>query len=165
MAYIIEGTNCPLIFCANVRTGSTAIANAMMDMGARRLGEHHDHPLYIPPDSIVFQTVRCPFEVFTSLWFKGRPYECFEHFVYAACRGEYTHVTIPMYPRLAITHNVKYNRLEREFRKLCNMAGVEPEPMKRTPSRTPCNSDHMFSRYLRQLVLKTFGKEMKRLEI
>lgn len=166
MAYIIEGTNCHLIFCANVRTGSTATANALRKMGAQETGPgHHGQPRHIPPGSIVFQTVRCPFEVLTSLWFKGRPYGCFECFVFAACRGEYEWVTIPMYNRLAITHNVKYNRLESEFRKLCKMAGVEPEPFKRTPSRTVWRADHMFSKYLRQPVIVTFGEEMKRLGI
>jgi len=164
MSYIIEG-DCPLIFCANVRTGSNATANAMLEMGARRLGKHHDHPAYIPPGAIVFQTVRCPFEVLASLWWKGQPYGCFECFIFAACRGEYDHVTVPMYPRLDITHNVGYNKLESEFRKLCEMAGVKPVSFKRTPSRTKWKADHMFSKYLRQPVLEAFGEEMKELGI
>ena len=161
MAYIIEGS-CPLIFCANPRTGSASIANAFMEMGAERDGEHHDPPSHVSDDAIVFQTVRLHFDVLNSLWWKGRPYGNFEQFVFAACAGQYQHVHIPMYGRFDAPLFIRYNMLQRGFFDVCGRAGVEPVPLKRTPSRTMRPTKEMFSAYLRQPVIETFGEEMKR---
>ena len=163
MAYAVYGDKM-LIFCANVRTGSTAIANALMEIGAKRDVDHHSDPVFIPENAIVFQVVRCPFEVLNSLWWKAKPHGNFEKFIREACAGNYEHVKVPMYWRTGITHTIYYAPdLQEPFDKICRMAGIEPPRLQRTLTRTAATADEMFSDYLREMVLEAFGPDINRL--
>ena len=159
MAYILYGTR-PLIFCANPRTGSTAMAQALQGLGAELTGPgHHGQPRFIPEDAVVFQEVRDHLEVINSFWWKSRPTGDFSKLVRLVCRGEYAHLGCPrMYERQGITHTIDYHRLTVEFRLVCNLAGVAPPKLVRTPSRT---QRQMFTTQLAQQVRETYAEELR----
>lgn len=160
MAYFINGDR-PLIFVANPRTGSTAIAQALRFMGARKSGDHHMQPFYIPPGAIVFQVVRHHREVLNSLWWRSKPTGNFENFLDLALSGMYDYVTVPrMYCRTGITHTIQYDNLEEGFRLVCEAAGVKAPELFRTPSRTKKTEAEMFPPHLREQVREVYWEEM-----
>lgn len=158
MAYLIQGTR-PLIFVANPRTGSTAVANALTTMGAQVSGNHHSQPFYIPDNAIVFQVVRNHFDVLNSFWWKSKPTGNFESFIGLTLSGGYEYIRVPkMYWRTGITHTIQYDSLAESFKWLCEMAGLKPMQLIRTPSRT---KHTMFSLHVAQRVYETYEREMK----
>lgn len=158
MSYILNGLR-PLVFYANPRTGSTAIANALLEMGAQVDGGHHAHPIHIPLGAIVMQTVRSHFEVLNSLWFKGRPGSDFPDFIQRACGGGYQYAKIPMYNNEGVTHTLRYEHLEKDFRWACAQAGFRDPPLLEwVNSRTQGN---LFTPALEDKVRDTWGEEME----
>lgn len=160
MAYHIIGTK-SLIFCANPRTGSTAVAKALRDMGATIIDGHHRPPRYIPSGAIVCQTVRSHWDVLNSLWFRGRPTGKFEHFIEAVCAGRYELATVPMYQFKGITFNMRYETLQADFTQVCVSAGLNPPQLPVTPTRTSQPASETFKDSgLIRLVQKTYDNEM-----
>ena len=160
MAYIIDGDR-PLIFTANPRTGSTAVANALKTMGAQITGgSHHSQPLYVPPSAIVFQVVRNHFEVINSFWFKSKPTGNFESFIGLVTSGGYEYVRVPKMYWRPVTHTVKYTDIDSGFKWVCNMAGLEPVEMSRTPTRTNVTADEMFSKAMHDKVHEIYRDEI-----
>lgn len=161
MAYIITGTR-PLVFCANPRTGSTAIAKALQSVGAQLTGSHHGQPFYVPDNSVVFQVVRDHREVINSFWWKSKPGDNFEEFVNLVCSGGYKHIKVPkMYDRLGITHTIHYSDLPDSFEWICMMVGVDPPELMTTPTRTEKSAKEMFSPHLKDKVRETFSEEIQ----
>lgn len=162
MSYIINGTR-PLIFCANPRTGSTAIAKALKYIGAQVTESgHHGPPRFIPDNAIVFQVVRHHLEVINSFWWKSKPTGNFESFVDLVCSGGYKQLAIPMYGRPFITHTILYQDLPDSFEWVCMMAGIEPPDLQKTPSHTQLIAREMFSPHLAQKVWDVYGEEMSK---
>ncbi len=160
MAYILEADR-TLIFCANPRTGSTAVAAAMVLLGAREDGGHHGQPFYIPPGAIVFQVVRHHREVLNSFWWRSKPTGNFENFLDLALDGRYPYIRTPkMYNRLGITHSIQYDELEEGFRFLCRMVGVEAPDLPRIPSKTRKHESEMFPPHLKEQVRDVYREEM-----
>jgi len=161
MAYIVFGKR-PLVFVANPRTGSTAVANALKTMGAQVSGNHHSQPFYIPPGSIVFQVVRNHFDVLNSFWWKSKPTGNFERFIDLALAGGYEYIKVPrMYWRFGITHTIQYDSMVEDFKWLCGIVDLKPVPLLRTPSRTQRTAQDMFSPHIAQRVQEVYREEME----
>lgn len=156
MAYILNGDR-PLIFCANPRTGSSAIASAMRFLGGRQDGGHHDQPFYIPPRSIVFQVVRNHLEVINSFWWKSKPTGNFENFLDLVLSGRYPYIRTPRMYWRKTTHKILYDNIEEGFKWVCGMAGLESPGLHRTPSRT---QGWAFQPHLEEQVREVYREEM-----
>ncbi len=161
MAYILNTGHRPLIFCANPRTGSTAIADAMVRMGASQDGGHHGQPFFIPDHSLVFQVARNHFDVINSFWFKSRPTGNFESFIDLVCDGGYPYLEPPkLYNRGGVTHTIMYHELPDSFEWVFGMVGLEAPELDKVHSRTRHSAGTMFSPLLAKKVYDVFSEEM-----
>lgn len=145
MAYIIEGTEYPVIYIANYRVGSTATAATLMDMGARQVNHHHGLPsledAYIP-SALTVQTVRHHADVITSLWFKQGMRCEIEELIDNILAGENDYLRPhTFYDRYPCNFPLRYENLQFEFDNLCVIAGLPETTLKVKPSQRPAKHD------------------------
>lgn len=166
MAYFIQG-NRPVIFLANPRTGSTAIANVLLENGAEQFGSHHCGMPPTPDNTLVVQTVRHHCDVLVSYWYKAQQGVKFDYFVNTVLDGENGHLrsdgfysswagSLPNFVLL-------YENLDFEFENLCGIAGLPQMKIPRTPTRRPegVKWQTMFTTGLRDKVFERYHTEME----
>ncbi len=168
MAYLIEGTKHRVIYCANYRVGSSATTEALMEMGAKKLGEHHDRPqpIDITPDTIVVETVRHHCDVMVSWWFWRNSRISLTKLVRYVLDGHHGALRSgAFYARFASNYLLQYATLEFEWEVLCLNAGLEhrPLPVKSTKRTDDVKWQSLFPHELRQEVGERYRDEMERL--
>ena len=164
MAYLLNTGTRPLIFVANPRTGSTAMAKALEQMGATVDGGHHTPPRYIPDDAVVFQVVRSHFDVLNSLWWKGKPGRTPAKFIDIVAAGKYEHARVPYYRFSGVTHNVYYHNML-SLDEVFYEVGLLPPLLERTPTRTEKPAFETFGAYEVSKIRETYMDEMKSLNL
>ena len=125
MAYIIEGTNYPVVYIANYRVASTSTAGTLMNMGARQVNHHHGLPDEEIPGALVVQTVRHHCDALVSYWFnQGRRYQ-FNELVDRVLSGRDEYFRAEgFYNRYPCNYILRYETLQLEFDTLCLNAGL-----------------------------------------
>jgi hypothetical protein len=168
MAYLIEGKNHRVIYCANYRVGSGATAEALMEMGATKLGEHHDppEPWYVTPDTIVVETVRHHCDVMVSWWFWRNSRISLTKLVRYVLDGHHGALqSDAFYNRYDSNYLLQYATLDFEWEVLCLNAGIEhrPLPVKETKRTDGVKWESLVPYELREEVEERYGDEMARL--
>lgn len=170
MAYLIHGTRHPVIYCANPRTGSTAMAMTLQNMGCECISKHHCEPPVdkIPNDCLIVESVRHHCDVFVSWWFWRNSSMAFPKYVRKIMQGEHGFLKANrLYDRFPMTNYIlRYETLEFEWQTLCSVAGIEYRPLLRSKNtKRPKNIkwDLLFDYGLRREVYGMYGEEMERL--
>lgn len=167
MSYSIQGSEHPVVFCANPRTGSTALANTLLSMGAVKEGEHHDPPTEVREGTLVVETVRHHCDVFVSWWFWRNSSISFPKFVRMVMDGQHPMLRPnQLYGRFDSNYILRYETLDFEWETLCVSAGLDHQKIERsTNTKRPKNIkwDLLFPFDLRRQVYKMYGEEMERL--
>ena len=168
MAYLIEGTKHRVIYCANYRVGSTATAEALMEMGATKIGEHHDRPQLsdITSDTIVVETVRHHCDVMVSWWFWRNSRIPLTKMVRYVLDGHHGALRPDsFYNRYVSNYLLQYETLDFEWEVLCLNAGLKPKPLprKETKRTDGVTWQSLFPYELREEVGERYGDEMERL--
>lgn len=165
MAYIIEGTEYPVVYIANYRVGSTATAATLMDMGARQVNHHHGLPDLddLIPSALIVQTVRHHCDALVSYWFKLGQRWPLEDLVKRVLNGddEFFKPT-GFYNRYPCNYVLRYETLQYEFDNLCLNAGLPITKLKVDPSKRPPNKawQEVMFYHLAERVYKAFKEEM-----
>lgn len=167
MAYLLEGTKHRIIYCANYRVGSTATAEALMEMGARKLGNHHDppEPDDVTPDTVIVETVRHHCDVMVSWWFWRNsriPFPKFVRYVLDGYHGALR--SDAFYSRFDSNYILQYKSLEFGWEILCLNAGIEykPLPVKPTKRTDGVTWQTLFPYDLRGEVCERYVDEMQK---
>ena len=165
MAYLIEGKNCPMIFCANYQTSSNPLAKTLMSMGAIRIGSHHDPPKNIPIGAVVVQTVRNHFDVIVSFYYKDKQSCSFEDYVDTILEGDHLHLKPDgFYKRFGKwDYILTYNTLQFEFDILCMVVGLPCTKIDLRPANKRWQD--LFAHDLQQKVVERYSEELKRIEL
>jgi hypothetical protein len=140
MAYVIYGENCPIVFLANPRTGSTSIRNAIIQYGAEQQGQHHDPPTDIPKGAKVIQTIRHHCDVLVSFWYKAQRGNTLEQFIFKVIDGKYRWLRSEGFYNHWPVHidvNMNYETLSSDWSKVCDMAGLPNIQLIPTYSKRP----------------------------
>lgn len=138
MAYLIEGTEYPVLYLANYRVGSTATAATLMDMGAQQLNGHHGLPKYTPPNALVVQTVRHHCDVIVSQWCNINCKIPIQDLIDSIIADENHYFpSAGFYKRHVCNYIMRYETLQYEFDNLCLCAGLEGRILKIDPSKRP----------------------------
>lgn len=141
MAYIIEGTDYPVVYIANYRVGSTATAATLLDMGAEQVNHHHGLPTQVPEGSLVVQTVRHHCDVITSLWYKMGQRIPIKDLVNSILNDENEYLKgSGFYNRFDCNYVMRYEILQYEFDILCLTAGLPETTLKHKPSQRPASA-------------------------
>ena len=167
MAYFIEGNNKRVVYIANPRTGSTAVANALLAMGAESYGGHHDDPKeeWLTEGTLVVMNIRHHCDVITSYWYsrsKGRP---IAELVDIIVSGE--HQRFPpegLYTRYSNFY-LEHRTLQYEFDNMCLIAGLEETKLEQTRTDRPedVTWESLFTPAMVKKVRDYYGEEMERL--
>jgi len=169
MAYLIIGDNHPVVFLANIRTGSTAIANALMKNGAYKDGEHHEPMGLYPQGALIVQTIRNHFDVISSYWYKKANGHTLDNFVDIVVSGDHIHFPpTGLYSKFGTNPNyfLEYNTLDYEFSNLCLAAGLPDIKLERTNNTNRPPNEKRQDLFTSDLVRKIqgyYGAEMERL--
>lgn len=167
MAYTIQGSKHPVVFCANPRTGSTATANTLLSMGATKQGEHHDPPETLEPETLVVETVRHHCDVFVSWWFWRNSSMAFPKFVRTIMNNEHGLLRAKrLYGRFDSNYILRYETLDFEWQVLCENAGLEQTKIERSSNtKRPKNIkwQTLFPFSLKKEVYDMYGEEMEEL--
>lgn len=166
MAYHIEGEKKHVVYCANPRTGSTALASTLMNMGAQQENGHHGQPLSVPPDALVVETVRHHCDVLVSYWYQKASAHQFEDFVDMVLAGEVAWLNPnAFYDKFDTNYILRYETLQYEFDNLCLNAGLPETKLLVKPSKRPRNMKWgtMFPTRLLNKVFDRYGEELERL--
>ena len=168
MAYLIQGEHYPVVFLANPRTGSTAIAKTLMAMGAEKIGEHHDEPDEYPEDALIVHTVRNHLDAIISYWAKRASGHKFADFIDIIVSGKQPYFPPVMLYGWSVKPNfpLKYETLEYEFANLCVCAGlpeVELERTENTARSQDMSIENMFTGDLMRKITNYYGAEMEEL--
>jgi hypothetical protein len=166
MAYFIQGSRHPVVFLANPRTGSNAVANALQTMGGVAIGEHHEEPDDYPDDALIVHTVRNHLDVLISYWIRKAKGYTFPEFIDIVISGEH-----PRFPPLMLYNNwnvkpnfiLKYETLDYEFSNLCVCAGLPDIQLVRSKNsvRAPEQTiENMFTSDLMKKIINYYGTEM-----
>lgn len=164
MAYLIYGEEYPVVFLANVRTGSTAVRNALLEAGAEQQGEHHSSPNKVPDCSLIVQTVRHHCDVLVSYWYSKSSGNKFDDFVELVLDGQHP-ILRPtgFYSHWSTNYILRYETLDYEWENLCLCAGIPYVPLQRTKTKRPKNINWklMFKPRLYDKVAARYQKEME----
>ena len=168
MAYLIEGTKHRVIYCANYRVGSTATAEVLMEMGATKIGEHHDRPQLsdLTPDTIVVETVRHHCDVMVSWWFWRNSRIPLTKLVRYVLDGHHGALQPDaFYNRYVSNYSLRYETLDFEWEVLCLNAGLEHKslPRKETKRTDGVTWQSLFPYELCEEVGERYKDEMERL--
>ncbi len=178
MAYLIHGTKHPVVYCANYRTGSTAMAMTLLEMGAENLGKHHDPPVVeaqegnclvkkIPDNALIVEAVRHHCDVIVSWWMSKATMSCLPKFIRMVLDGCHPALSaIAFYNRFPMSNYIlRYETLEFEWETLCCNAGLEYRPLLVKPSKRPKDVkwQNVFPHTLRHEVCERYKDEMERL--
>ncbi len=131
MSYLLEGLAKDIIFIANPRTGSSAIADAILAAGGRKMEvDHHEMPNVncIGNDTLVAMTVRNHYDVILSYWQKKARGMTLDHFVDMITTEEH-----PRFPHEGLYKRgmnivdflLRYESLEVDFTNLLSLADAE----------------------------------------
>lgn len=138
MAYVIEGTKYPVVYIANYRVGSTAMAATLLDLGATQINHHHGLPSKDIPNALYVQTVRNHFDVFVSMWYKiGQRCSLQELIDRVLSGGDPYLKSDGFYNRFPCNYVLRYETLQHEFDVLCINAGLPVRKLKHDPSPRP----------------------------
>lgn len=163
--YVISGEKRDVIYIANYRVGSTALAGTLMNMGATQVGDHHGVPDegYDLSHWLIVQTVRHHCDVIASSWYKNGHGVPFADYLKRILDGkdQYFHPG-GFYNRYPCNYTLRYETLQHEFNVLCLTAGLPQTEILVDPSKRPKSAtwQRLFNYEQTKAVYKTFQYEM-----
>lgn len=131
MSYLIEGLIKDIIFIANPRTGSSAIADAILAAGGEKLeADHHALPegAYDMAETLVTFTVRNHYDVIVSYWQKKARGMTLDHFVEMITSEEhprFPHAGLYAHGLDYVNFIIRYESMEADLTNLLSLAAVE----------------------------------------
>lgn len=166
MAYHIEGSNRPVVYCANPRTGSTATGVTILNMGGYSDGQHHCPPVQVPENAIVAQTIRHHCDVIVSFWYKGGAGVPLEEYVDLILSGGHHYLGAhAFYKTFDAPYLLRYETLQFEFDTLCEIAGIKCTTLTVAPTKRPKGMKwrNLFTTNLFNKVYSRYAEEMETL--
>lgn len=163
--YVISGENRDVLYIANYRVGSTALAGTLMNMGATQVNGHHGLPEghFDLSGWLVVQTVRHHCDVIASAWYKNNTHIPFADYLKTILDGKnpYFHPE-GFYNRYPCNYILRYETLQFEFDILCSTAGLPRTELLVDPSTRPKSLtwQRLFNYEQTKAVYKMFQHEM-----
>lgn len=131
MSYLLEGLVKDIIFVANPRTGSSAIADAILAAGGEKLEEDH-HALpereYDFANTLVAFTVRNHYDVIMSYHRQRARGMTLDHFIEMITTEEhprFPHAGLYAHGLDHVNFIIRYESMEADLTNLLSLAGVE----------------------------------------
>ena len=147
MSYLIEGLIKDIIFIANPRTGSSAIADAILAAGGKKLeADHHALPEepYDMVETLVAFTVRNHYDVILSYWQKKARGMTLDHFIDMITSEEhprFPHAGLYAHGMDYVNFIIRYESMEADLANLMCLAAVETFELPAQPSSSVSSKD------------------------
>ncbi len=145
MSYLLEGLVKDIIFIANPRTGSSAVAAAILAAGGEKLeDDHHALPdgSYDMPNTLVAFTVRNHYDVILSYHQQRARGMTLDHFVEMITTEEhprFPHAGLYAHGMDYVNYIVRYESMEVDIANLLSLAAAEMELPAQPPSSVKSN--------------------------
>jgi hypothetical protein len=172
--YYLEGLNENLIYLANPRTGSSAVAQALVEAGAERIDGHHGSEglmeLIAETNPVIAFNVRNHFEVIVSYWAKKASGWTFSEFLDMVLAGDH-----PRFPKGNLYNNweipydytkimpLRHEALDAEYVNLASIVGMDAHRLPLTQNSGYHSNRYMdeYSSAMVEAVMDVYGEEME----